>query len=96
VFTAKPAILVQFELVRGVFLVFCRVVVSLLAFIASKCDFYSHCGSSLWIMDVNPDCLPEKLTVDEVFDTFSREKLTRLSTGKRIIAQRSSKGQQFF
>ena len=42
VFTAEPAILFQFKTVRIVFLVFCRVVISLLAFTANECYFHSH------------------------------------------------------
>jgi hypothetical protein len=46
VFAAEPAILVHLKLVRGVFLVFCCIVVSLLAFVASECDFNPHRGTS--------------------------------------------------
>ncbi len=44
--SAKTAILVHFESVRIVFLVFLRVVVTLFAFAADKCDFNSHFGTS--------------------------------------------------
>jgi len=46
VFAAEPAILVHFKPVRGILLVFCRIVVSLLAFIASEGYLYSHYGTS--------------------------------------------------
>ena len=43
---AEPAILVHFKSVGVVFLVFHCVVVALLTFSASKCDFNSHNGTS--------------------------------------------------
>jgi len=46
-FAAKPAILIHFKPIRGVFLVFHCVVVSLFALVASESDFYSHRGASL-------------------------------------------------
>ena len=39
---AEAAILVQFKLVRGILLVLHRIVVSLLALIASQSDLYAH------------------------------------------------------
>ena len=42
VFLTKRAILVEFDSVGRVFLVFHRIVVALLAFCASQGDFYSH------------------------------------------------------
>lgn len=42
VLSAEPAVLVHFKSVRVVLLVFHSVVVALLAFGASKCDFNSH------------------------------------------------------
>ena len=47
VFLAESAILVHLQPVRRVFLVFLRVVVALLAFRASECDFDSHFGTSV-------------------------------------------------
>ena len=44
--SAEPAILVHFKSVSVVFLVFHCVVVALLAFCASECNFYSHNGTS--------------------------------------------------
>ena len=49
VFTTETAILVHFKTIRGVLLVFHCIVVSLFAFVASKCDFYSHRGASISI-----------------------------------------------
>ena len=46
VLSAEPAILVHFKSVRVIFLVFHCVVVALLAFCASECNFYSHNGTS--------------------------------------------------
>ena len=46
VFSAEPAILVHFKPIRIVLLVFHCVVVALLTFCASKCDFNSHNGTS--------------------------------------------------
>jgi hypothetical protein len=43
---AEPAILVHFKSVGIVFLVFCGIVVSLLAFRASQGNLYSHDGTS--------------------------------------------------
>ena len=42
VLSAEGAILVQFQLVRSVLLVLHRIVVSLLALVASQCDFHAH------------------------------------------------------
>ena len=42
VLLAEPAILVELELVRGILLVLHRIVVSLLALIASQRHFYAH------------------------------------------------------
>jgi hypothetical protein len=44
---AETAILVEFELIRGILLVLCSIVVSLFALVASQCDFYTHFGASL-------------------------------------------------
>lgn len=49
---AESAILVHFQSVRIVFLVFNRVVISLLAFRAGKCDLYAHIRHLLF-------CLPD-------------------------------------
>ena len=46
VFAAETTILLELKTIGSVFLVLHRVVVSLLAFIASKRDFYSHYGTS--------------------------------------------------
>ena len=46
VLAAKSTILVHFKTIGRVFLVFHGVVVSLFTFVASKSDFYSHCGAS--------------------------------------------------
>ena len=46
VFSAEPAILVHLKPIRIVLLVFHCVVVALLTFCASKCDFNSHNGTS--------------------------------------------------
>jgi len=46
-FPAEPAILIQFQSVRIVFLVFHSIIVSLLAFRTSQCNFYSHCVTPL-------------------------------------------------
>ena len=48
VLTAEPAILVEFKPIRRVLFVFHRVVVSLLTFVASECDFYSHSGPPIF------------------------------------------------
>lgn len=47
VLAAEGAILVHFKLVGGIFLVLERVVVPLLALVASESYFYSHFGTSL-------------------------------------------------
>jgi hypothetical protein len=44
---AETAILVQFQFVRGILLVFRGIVVSLFALVASQCDLYTHFGASL-------------------------------------------------
>ena len=44
---AESAILVHFKSVRIILLVFHRVVVALLTFCASECDFNSHDGTSV-------------------------------------------------
>ena len=44
---AEPAVLVHFNSVRIVLLVFERIVVPLLAFGASECDLYAHGRASL-------------------------------------------------
>ncbi len=49
---AESAILVHFQSVRIVFLIFNRVIISLLAFRAGKCDFYTHIRHLLF-------CLPD-------------------------------------
>jgi hypothetical protein len=46
VLAAETAVLVHFKTIRRVLLVFYGVVVSLLAFVASECDLYSHFGTS--------------------------------------------------
>lgn len=46
-FLAESAILIHLQPVRRVLLVFLRVVVALLAFRASECDFDSHFGTSV-------------------------------------------------
>ena len=45
VLSAEPAILLHFKTVGVVLLVFHRVVVSLLAFVASERDLDSHCSA---------------------------------------------------
>ena len=42
VLAAEGTILVEFQLVRGVLLVLHGIVVSLLALVASQCDFHAH------------------------------------------------------
>ncbi len=46
VLTAERTILVEFKTIRCVLLVLHCVVVPLLAFIASECNFYAHLGTS--------------------------------------------------
>jgi hypothetical protein len=46
VLAAEPAVLVHFQPVRVILLVFHGVVVALLAFCAGKCYFDSHNGTS--------------------------------------------------
>ena len=53
--SAEPAILLHFETVRVVLLVLHCVVVSLLAFVASQSDFYTHCRHLLKFL---PPCIP--------------------------------------
>jgi len=43
---AEPTILVHFKSVRVILLIFHCVVISLLTFCASECDFHSHDGTS--------------------------------------------------
>jgi hypothetical protein len=45
-FAAETAVFVQLQTIRRVLLVFHRVVISLLAIVASEYDFDSHCGAS--------------------------------------------------
>lgn len=47
VFTAETTVLFHLKSVRVIFLIFDRVVVSLLAFAASECNLYSHIGTSV-------------------------------------------------
>jgi hypothetical protein len=51
---AEPAILVSLQPVRRVFLVFHRIVVTLLALRAGKSDFNPHNGTSIWIIYLPP------------------------------------------
>jgi len=46
VFATEAAVLVHFKAIRGIFFVLGRVVISLLAFVASERDFDSHSGAS--------------------------------------------------
>ena len=46
VFATEAAVLVHLKLIRGILLVFYRVIVSLLALVAPECDFYAHYGTS--------------------------------------------------
>jgi len=48
VLAAEAAILVQFELIRGVLLVFHGVVVALFAFAAPENNLYAHFGTSIF------------------------------------------------
>jgi len=50
VLAAETAVFVHFKPVRVVLFVFCRVVISLLAFVASEGYFYSHRGTSFVIV----------------------------------------------
>jgi hypothetical protein len=64
VLAAEGAILVQFKLVRGVLLVLHRIVVSLLALVASQGDFNAHLTAPPYYWHPVPtsagdtDCLP--------------------------------------
>jgi hypothetical protein len=63
VLLAEGAILVQLKLVRGVLLVLHRIVVSLLALVASQSDFHSHLTAPpyYWYLSRlagDTDCLP--------------------------------------
>jgi hypothetical protein len=58
VLTAKTTVLVHFKPVRVVFLVLFGVVVALLTFLASECDFHSHLiGTSFISPDKTKKCL---------------------------------------
>ena len=46
VLAAETTVLVKLKTIGSVLLVLCCVVVSLLAFIASQCNFYAHLGTS--------------------------------------------------
>ena len=46
VFTAETAVFIHFKPIRSILFIFRGIVVSLLAFIASKGNFYSHFGAS--------------------------------------------------
>jgi hypothetical protein len=67
VLAAEGAILVQFKLVRGVLLVLHRIVVSLLALVASQGDFNAHLTAPPYYWYPFPasagdtDCLPVSL-----------------------------------
>jgi len=47
VFAAEPAIFIHFKPVGGILFVFCRIVVSLLAFVTSESYLNSQCGTSI-------------------------------------------------
>ncbi len=49
--TAELTVLVQFKSVRVILLILDRVVISLLAFAASECNFYSHIGTSVYFCE---------------------------------------------
>lgn len=49
VFAAEAAIFIHFELFGGILFVLHRVVISLLAFIASQNDFNAHFGTSIFV-----------------------------------------------
>lgn len=54
VLAAEGAILVHFDLVGGILLVLERIVVPLLALIASECDLYSHFRHLLVVLGSKP------------------------------------------
>jgi len=56
VLTTETAVLVHFKSVGVVFLVFCGIIIPLLAFAANECNFDSHFGTS-WIIWFRPDIL---------------------------------------
>ena len=48
---AEFTVLVHFKSVRVILLILDRVVISLLTFTASECDFYSHIGTSVYFCE---------------------------------------------
>jgi len=75
VFFAETTILVHFQSVRIVFLVFCCVIVALLAFAASQSDFYPHDGTSRF---TEIFCLPQQ-------HFFSLKLRTKKKTCEEVI-----------
>ena len=81
VLAAETTILVQLKTIRRVFLVLGRVVVPLLAFVASEGDFNAHYGTS------NSYCLPVGFVRARNFTIEKHNKITSLTTGKINIPQ---------
>jgi len=69
VFTAETAEFLHFNSVRVIFLIFDRVVVSLLAFAASECDLYSHIGTSVIF------CEKSRLPLDKSYKFAQRGRI---------------------
>lgn len=82
-FAAEWAELVHLKTVRSIFLILDGIVVSLLAFIAPKCDFDAHYGTS--------NSIASLLEFDRIMAGFIQnyaQKQAYLSTGRNSIPYR--------
>ena len=90
VLAAETTILAHLELVRSVLFVLERVVVSLLALVASKGQFNSHFGTSFYIWPIRG---PAASLYEQ--SGFCAKKQTSLPTGKMTIPYENRKVKHF-
>ncbi len=81
VFTAEPAKLLEFKTIRIILLVFCRVVISLLAFAANECYFHSHSVHLPVNLSVLPPSTWRKSLL--IFTFYSSSKLSKNEHNKK-------------
>jgi hypothetical protein len=101
VLSAEGAIFAALQTVRSVFLVLDRVVVPLLAFIASECNFNSCAcshsfGTSYFIYPRQPRALPPCMAERPVCGKKCAQKETSRATGKMYYSTCIPAGQAFF
>ena len=101
VFSAEGAILVSLQAVRRVLFILDRVVVPLLAFTASECDFYSCAcshlfGTSYFIYPTEKRGIASLFKADGAFTQKSAQKETYPLTGINNIAHLFSVVKLFF